>query len=246
MKLLISPANVKEASEAIVGGADIIDVKNPQEGALGANFPWVIRQIKELTPKNVQVSCALGDVPNLPGSISLAALGAAMLGVDYVKVGLYGFKTEKDAVYLLENVNKAAKGCNPKIKVAAAGYADAQRIDGLDPMSIPEIASKAHVDVAMLDTGIKDGKNLFSYLTEAQIKKFVDDSHHFRLEVALAGSLRKEDLPVIYRLGADIAGLRGAACTNSDRVRGEMKTSLVRDLVETINQAEAQANEPRA
>jgi hypothetical protein len=98
----------------------------------------------------------------------------------------------------------------------------------------------------MLDTSIKDGKNLFNYLTEAQIKKFVDDSHRFRLEVALAGSLRKEDLPVIYRLGADIAGLRGAACTNSDRVRGEMKTSLVRDLVETINQAEAQANKPRA
>ncbi len=152
MKLLISPANVKEAAEAIAGGADIMDVKNPQEGALGANFPWVIKQIKELAPKNVEVSCALGDVPNLPGSVSLAALGAATLGVDYVKVGLYGFKTAKEAVYLLENVNRAAKECNPKIKVAAAGYADAQRIDSLNPLQIPEIASKAHVDVAMIDT----------------------------------------------------------------------------------------------
>ena len=85
----------EEASEAIAGGADIIDVKNPQEGALGANFPWVIKQIREIAPKNIQVSCAIGDVPNLPGSISLAAFGAASLGVDYVKVGLYGFKTRK-------------------------------------------------------------------------------------------------------------------------------------------------------
>ncbi len=44
--------NEKEAQEAIAGGADIIDVKNPTEGALGANYPWVIKRIKEITPKN--------------------------------------------------------------------------------------------------------------------------------------------------------------------------------------------------
>ncbi|MCJ7714056.1 hypothetical protein MUO66_06325, partial [Candidatus Bathyarchaeota archaeon] len=42
MKLLLSPKNKKEAIETIVGGADIIDVKNPTEGPLGANFPWII------------------------------------------------------------------------------------------------------------------------------------------------------------------------------------------------------------
>jgi hypothetical protein len=238
--------NEKEAIEAISGGADIIDVKNPQEGALGANFPWVIKRIRELTPKNIKVSCALGDAPNLPGCVSLAALGAAMLGVDYVKVGLHGFKTAQEAIYLLQNVNKAAKQYNPKVKVAAAGYADAQRIDALDPMQIPEVAFKAHVDVAMLDTAIKDGKNLFNFLSVEQLKKFVDNSHHLGLCVAFAGSLRKEDLPVVYSLGVDIAGLRGAACTNSDRVRGEIKRSLVHDLVEVIKQAEKQSSNPRA
>ncbi len=52
MKLLISPMNENEALEAIAGGADIIDVKNPKEGALGANYPWIIKRIKEVTPKN--------------------------------------------------------------------------------------------------------------------------------------------------------------------------------------------------
>jgi len=246
LKLLVSPVNEKEAFEAVAGGADIVDVKNPREGALGANFPWVIKRIRELTPRNIQVSCALGDVPNLPGSVSLAALGAALLGVDYVKVGLYGFKTARDAIYLLQNVNEAAKQYNPKIKVAAAGYADAQRIGALDPMQIPDIAFKAHVDVAMLDTAVKDGKSLLTFISLEHLKEFADYSHHLGLEVAFAGSLRKEDLPVIYSLGADIAGLRGAACTNSDRVNGALKRNLVKELVEVIKQAEKQHTNPRA
>ena len=246
MKILISPKNEKEASEAIAGGADIIDVKNPQEGSLGANFPWVIKRIREIAPRKIQVSCALGDVPNLPGSISLAALGAASLGVDYIKVGLYGFKTPKEAVFLLQNVNKAAKECNPKIKIAATGYADAERIGTIDPMLIPEIASLAQVDLAMIDTAVKDGKNLFNFLSDKQLEEFIDKTHKLGLEAALAGSLRKQDLPIVYGLGADVAGLRGAACTNSDRASGQITRKLVQELVETVTQAEKQASTERA
>ena len=245
MKLLISPLNEKEASEAIAGGADIIDVKNPQEGPLGANFPWVIRRIREITPKNISVSCTLGEAPNLPGSISLAALGAASLGVDYVKVGLYGIKTPQEAVFLLQNVNKAAKECNPKIKVVAAGYADAERIGALDPLLIPEIASLAQVDLAMIDTAVKDGKNIFNFLTIKQLEKFISSAHKLGLKAALAGSLRKQDLPAVYGLGTDVAGLRGAACTNSDRDNGQITRKLVEELVETVKQAEKQADTER-
>src|SRR5208283_5950216 len=193
-----------------------------------------------------QVSCALGDVPNLPGSISLAALGAASLGVDYIKVGLYGFKTPKEAVFLLQNISKAAKDCNPKIKVAAAGYADAERICAINPLSIPKIASLAQVDLAMIDTALKDGKTLFNFLSAKQLEKFVHESHKLGLEAALAGSLRKQDLPVVYGLGADVAGLRGAACTNSDRVSGHITRKLVQELVETVKQAQKQADPKRA
>lgn len=39
MRLLVSPMNMEEAQAALAGGADILDVKNPKEGSLGANFP---------------------------------------------------------------------------------------------------------------------------------------------------------------------------------------------------------------
>jgi (5-formylfuran-3-yl)methyl phosphate synthase len=242
LKLLVSPVNEKEATEAIAGGADIIDVKNPQEGALGANFPWVIKRIREIAPKRIQVSCAVGEVPNLPGSMSLAALGAASLGVDYIKVGLRGLRTPQEVSYLLKNVNKAAKECNPKIKVVAVGYADADRIDSINPLLIPEIASKTQVDVAMIDTAIKDDKNIFTFLTANQLEEFVDSAHDLGLEAALAGSLKKQDLLIVYSLGADVAGLRGAACTNNDRIKGQITRNLVHEIAEVIKQAETNVN----
>ena len=229
--------NETEAQESIAGGPDIIDVKNPKEGALGANYPWVIKKIKELAPKNIEVSCTLGDVPNLPGSISLAALGAASLGVDYIKIGLFGLKTPKEAVFLLQQVSKAAKGYNQKIKVVAAGYADAKKIGAIDPLLIPEIAHQAQVDIAMLDTATKDGTTLFDHMTSEQLKTFCDAAHNLGLRVALAGSLRKQDLTIVYSLGADIAGLRGAACTNSDRNNGHITRNLVLELVKTVKDA---------
>lgn len=238
MKLLISPINEAEAKQAIAGGADIIDIKNPLEGALGANYPWVIKNIKQSIPQPLEVSCAIGDAPNLPGTISLAAYGAASLGVDYIKVGLFGVKTVEEAVFLLKQVVKASKECNPAVKVVAAGYADAEKIGTINPSLIPEIAHQASADVAMLDTATKDGTNLFTYQTKEQLKAFVNKAHSLGLQAALAGSLRKQDLATVYGLGADIAGLRGAACTGSDRNRGHITCELVSELVAAVKQAE--------
>lgn len=236
MKLLISPKNAEEAKEAIAGGADIIDVKNPDEGALGANYPWVIGEIKAVCPRNVQVSCTIGEMPDLPASISLAARGAATLGVDYIKVGLGGIKTPEQAVNLLQSVRRAAKQANPNVKIVAAGYADMGK-GAINPLKIPQIAHDAGAEVAMLDTAAKNGKTLLNHLTQSELKKFVDSAHGFGLQAALAGSLRKRDLPVVLGLGADVAGLRGAACTGSDRNRGTIKKELVLELVETLRQA---------
>ena len=152
MKLLISPQNEQEAAEAIAGGADIIDVKNPNEGPLGANFPWVIKQIRELTPKNLEVSCTIGESPNIPASISLAAYGAASLGVDYVKVGLYGTKTLAEAVNLLQNVTKPSRSAIQKSRLSPL---DTQIFKGqitINPLLVPQATAEAKLDFAMLDT----------------------------------------------------------------------------------------------
>ncbi len=228
----------QEAVEAVAGGADIIDVKNPKEGALGASFPWVIKRIREVTPKNLEVSCTLGDLPNLPGSIALAAFGAALTGVDYIKVSLHGIRTLAEATYLIINVVKAAKSHNPSIKVAVTGFADAQRIGSIKPSLVPQVASEGGADIAMLDTGIKDGKNLLNFMELEPLRVFVNEAHDYGLKAALAGSLRKGDLPLICALRVDIIGIRGATCTGEDRVNGSVSKKKVAEIVKIMRNAE--------
>ena len=61
MDLLISVTAAEEVAAAVRGGADIVDVKNPREGALGASFPHIIRRVRQGTPSHLPVSAALGD-----------------------------------------------------------------------------------------------------------------------------------------------------------------------------------------
>ena len=45
MRLLVSVVSAEEARRALAGGADIIDVKDPGEGALGAPAPRVLSEV---------------------------------------------------------------------------------------------------------------------------------------------------------------------------------------------------------
>ncbi|HWP47737.1 MAG TPA: (5-formylfuran-3-yl)methyl phosphate synthase [Candidatus Limnocylindrales bacterium] len=229
MQLLVSVTDVEEAENAMEGGADIIDIKNPSEGSLGANFPHVIREIVSKIPSSLESSATLGDVPNLPGTVSLAGAGAAWCGVNYVKVGLMGVRTLEDAIFLLKQLRHAVKMINPHIKVIAAGYADAAMVKALNPLLLPLVSSQAGIEGCMIDTAIKDGHNLFYYLNRDQLENFVTEAQGSGLICALAGSLREVDIPLIQELGADIIGLRTAVC-EGDRVRGRVSKSKVQRI----------------
>jgi len=239
LKLLVSVVNKREALEAVKGGAHIVDVKNPKEGSLGANFPRVIRQVKEVVPDNVEVSATIGDLPNLPGTASLAALGAAVSGADYVKTGLFGVKTPVEATLMMIEVCKAVKDYNNASKVIAAGYADFNKVDCLNPLKLPQVAYKAEADGVMIDVKIKNSESkLFDFLGDREIKRFVDDAHNSNLIAALAGSLDRQDVPRLYDLGADVIGVRRAVCNKRDRLKGEVQRKAVWEFVKEIGVCE--------
>ena len=228
MKLLVSVVDAGEAHVAAAAGADIVDVKNPAEGSLGAPSPAVIAEVRAAVPPELPVSAAIGDMPNLPGTAALAAVGAARSGAMFVKVGLWGVSTEDDAVRLLSAVRDAVPGA----VVVAAAYADARRVAHapLTPELLPRVAGAAGVEACLLDTAVKDGRGLLEWLSPDALAALVAEAHAAGLEVALAGALRAEELSLVRDTKADIAGVRSAACGDGMR-SGPLDAARVRALV---------------
>ena len=243
IKVLISPINVDEVNITLKGRPDIIDIKNPLEGTLGANFPRVIKAARKLIDvynqksrnSNIKLSVAIGDFPNLPGSASLAALGATVCGADFVKIGLMGVTTFDEAIKLAKEVVEAVKGQSPNVKVVIAGYSDqAQLNTSINCLQIPNIAKLAGADIAMLDSAIKNGKSTFEHLTIKQLQQFIKITHDNGLESAIAGSLKFSDLENLKLIQPDIIGVRSMVCENFDRVKGTIRLEHVQKLMAEI------------
>jgi uncharacterized protein (UPF0264 family) len=235
-RLLVSVVDADEVTAAVAGGADIIDVKNPREGSLGAGVPHVIRDVRERTPAEVPVSAAIGDMPDLPGTAALAAAGAAACGVQYVKVGLLGPRDRDAALTLLGAVCRAVRDVDDGVRVMATAYADARRTGSVLPLDLPGVAAEAGAAGCMIDTAAKGSVTLLSELDQTDLAAFVASCRRSGLVCALAGSLREEDLPLLCELEPDIIGFRGAAC-GGDRVAGRVDEGAVRRLKELLGQA---------
>ena len=216
MKLLVSVVDAAEARLAAAGGVDVVDVKNPAEGSLGAPAPGVIAAVRDVLPAGLPLSAALGDLPSLPGTAALAAFGAARSGAAYVKLGLWGPSSAEEAVAVLRAARAAVDG---DARVVAVAYADAARVRSrpLPPSQLVAAAREAGVDGCLLDTAVKDGRGLLEWLAPDALRATVADAHDAGLEVALAGELRAEDLAVVRATGADIVGVRSAACRDGRR-----------------------------
>ncbi len=228
MRLLVSPMNIEEACAAIEGGADILDVKNPKEGSLGANFPWAIRAVVDLAAGRMPVSATIGDLDFKPGTASLAALGAACSGAEYIKAGLLGVRTPDQAEEMLEAIVRAVKDFDAKKLVVAAGYSDFARAGSISPMLLPAAAAAAGADLVMVDTAVKDGRPTFDFMSKKDLEEFIRLGRNEGLEVALAGSIGFPHLEMLKQLDPDIIGVRGIVCG------GDRSSTIRADLVRRV------------
>ncbi|MBN2154992.1 MAG: (5-formylfuran-3-yl)methyl phosphate synthase [Candidatus Lokiarchaeota archaeon] len=242
IKTLVSAKNLQEVDIIIRENPDILDLKNPLEGSLGAPIIPLIHEVKDRInsfrkngKKPIEFSVAIGDFPYLPGTASMAAFGVAHLDVDYIKVGLLGPKTKEEGIVLSRSIVDAVHEYDHKIKIVIVGYADQREIGAsIDPLIIPEITSSSGACIAMLDTKQKNGKSLFTHLSMDELHLFVDKCRSQGIGIALAGSLNFKDLNSINKLQPDIVGVRSMVCEQFDRLHGEMQPDLIRKLKTTV------------
>lgn len=234
MRLLVSVVSAQEARRALVGGADIIDVKDPAEGALGAPSPRILAEVVREVGMEAPVSAALGDLPNLPHTAALAARGAALSGAGYVKVGLRGVCDLDGAVALMSAV---ADALGAPTEVIAAAYADADVLDppALAPAWLPELVERTGVSGALVDTFVKDGRGLYHWLSETELADLIARTRRAGASFGVAGQLTRGQL---RHVAADVVGVRSAVCRGGDRA-AELDADLVAAAVAEIRAGSA-------
>lgn len=214
MKVMISIISKEEALVAYDNRAELIDIKNPLEGSLGAQSPLVVKEIMEALPEDAQTSATVGDVPFLPCTVAQAAYTVASMGVNYVKVGIKGCKTKDEVNQLCQQVGKAVRSFEgPELVVGC--YADYRETGTISPFDALEAIKGTPVRAILIDTLLKDGRNLFDFMKYDELDSFVKKTHEKGYLCALAGSIKMEHVSMLRDLKADITGVRGAICDGS-------------------------------
>ena len=202
MKLLVSVRSIEEALLAAQGGADFIDLKEPQRGALGGLPTATIRAIVDALRRNgstLPVSATIGDVPMDQLDRIIACVDAVgRCGVDYVKVGI---ERVPSAPAVLDAL--AASGW-PVVPVFIADH-------GLEFVHVAHACGLAFPGV-MADTADKRAGSLFDAVTMTELQRFVATVRTAGAMVGLAGALRIAHEPLLRALGPDFAGFRTAVC----------------------------------
>jgi uncharacterized protein (UPF0264 family) len=226
-RLLVSVRNVDEARDALAGGADLIDIKEPRRGSLGQADASVIREIACMIGGRTSLSAALGELLESPGEIPSA-------GVTYVKWGLSGCGLRNDWPSILAERGAAVRRPNPGCQLVAVAYADWQRSNAPRPSLICEAAMKVSCSAVLVDTFQKDGTSLFSWLTGQELFHIREETRKLGLQLALAGGIDLDSLRAVLEIQPDWVAVRGAVCVNGRQ--GSLCPDKVRRMARAVHE----------
>lgn len=224
--LLISVTNLKEAEIALNAGVDILDMKNPAEGALGRLPLETIAEIVSITRKRCITSATVGDLPMEPKVLANAVEQVIGTGVDIVKIGFFG----QDHHVACAN----AIGISAKKRARLIAVMMADELPGFT--LIPALKAAGFYGV-MIDTASKRNRHLLDYLDIEELRQFCTLAKAHDMTSGLAGSLKESHIPILGNLGADYLGFRGAACIGNNRIASldEYRLLAIKHLLHKSN-----------
>ncbi len=215
--MLASVKNLVEAEFVFNAKVDIIDLKQPEFGALGALPVELVTKIVEKINRRCPVSATVGDLPMNAEIIFNAVSEMAKTGVDFVKIGFF---PDGDWISIVQKLG----GLTENKKLIVVLFADTKP----DFSIIPEL-KKANFVGVMLDTMHKQNGSLTEVMSKETIAKFVELTKKEALICGLAGSLRLENITELLPFDADYLGFRGALCNQHNRV-GELDLNALEQI----------------
>lgn len=204
-QLLVSVKNTDEALLALEAGADIIDLKDPSIGALGALDLEETKQIVLAVNGRVQLSATVGENHTLLVELIEDIQARSQLGVEMIKIAVS--ELFYDPNFYVEISNLATSG----VKIVAVFFAD-KNFD----LKLLESLENAGFYGAMLDTKVKQ-LNLLQVQTKDNLQIFTQACKQHHLKSGLAGSLGLQHMGELLHCNATYIGFRGGVCENLER-----------------------------
>lgn len=233
--LLVSVRSAAEAVTALAGGADVIDVKEPNRGSLGAVDGETLGAVIDAVGGRAIVTAAMGelvdlmDVENAHGSIRIPT------GVSLLKLGLAQCALRRDWQTHWHRVIARLAASSGNAKPVAVAYADWQAAQSPEPRDVLRAAMEIGCPALLIDTQNKSAGSLFDHWPIDDLQLFVREVHSQKMAVVLAGSLVDDAIVHAARLMPDLIAVRTAAC---DAGRGGTVTlERVRGVKQAINVA---------
>ncbi|NIF81183.1 hypothetical protein F3J20_28055 [Paraburkholderia sp. Cy-641] len=205
--LLASVRSDDEAFDAARAGAELIDLKEPNEGALGGlpsgAIARIARQLRARYPVK-PISAAIGDVPaEAFDEIAARVIEVSDAGVDYVKVGVAR--------------GPAARRCIEQLANLPATVVPVLLCDGgMDDELVTHAAALGFAGL-MFDTASKDGSTLFDHVDVDTLARWLRCVRERGALGGIAGALGWAQLEQIRALAPDVAGFRTALCSDGRR-----------------------------
>lgn len=213
-KLLVSVRNVQEADLALAARVDLVDVKEPAQGPLGAASPETIQEILRKADRRARTSVAFGELFEFERDGRFSALFNGMKAQtvrwpDYVKVGLSRCASNANWP---EKWRQFLEIFPQHATAVGVVYADWTHARSPPPAEVIAQARTLKSAAVLIDTFDKRGPGLLRLFSIAVVKSLIDEIHAARMEVAIAGQLTLDDALAIAPLKPDYIGVRGGVC----------------------------------
>jgi uncharacterized protein (UPF0264 family) len=236
--LLVSVRSAAEAQVALSAGVDLIDVKEPSRGSLGAADTAVCEEVLGVVGGRRPVSVALGELldeaerVNSPAGPAGPSWRAGCIP-SFAKLGLAGAAALADwQARWTAAMHALPEGVQP----VAVTYADWQGACAPPPLAVLAAAAAMDARTLLVDTHDKSHGNLLTHLTWSELTELSARAAAVNIRLVLAGSLDAEAIRAVLPLAPAYVAVRGAACAGSrtqaiDAARVKRLVELVRTTV---------------
>ena len=223
--LLVSVRDPLEAAEALRGGANVIDIKEPRNGSLGAASDSCIAAVVARVARRAPISAALGELVDFDSSRAVTLPP----GVKFVKLGLAGCGSKPD---WRNRWRIAARALSATAAMIAVVYADSA--SGAPPADqLLDEAVRIGCAGILIDTFDKRRGDLFKHWSIDRLGRQIHDAQLAGLVTVVAGSLTGETIQHVLPLEPDLVAVRGAACRGGRT--GRVDRCLVSRLSRTLS-----------